>query len=104
MAAKAAIKDVGRAMDIPYAEVDRLAKLVPNTLGIELEPALAQTPQLKAAVNAEERLKDLMAVALRLEGLSRHASTHPAGVVISPPPPTGIVPPYTTNPGEVTTQ
>ena len=77
MAAKAAIKDVGRAMDIPYAEVDRLAKLVPNTLGIELEPALAQTPQLKAAVNADERLKDLMAVALRLEGLSRHASSRP---------------------------
>jgi len=68
MAAKAAIKDVGRAMDIPYPEVDRLAKLVPNTLGIELGPALAQTPQLKAAVSADKRLGDLMAVALRLEG------------------------------------
>src|SRR4030088_182385 len=64
MAAKAAIKDVGRAMDIPYADVDRLAKLVPTTLGIELESALAQTPQLKAAVAADERMKDLMAVAL----------------------------------------
>jgi DNA polymerase III subunit alpha len=104
MAAKAAIKDVGRAMDIPYAEVDRLAKLVPNTLGIALEPALAQTPQLKAAVNADERLKDLMAVALRLEGLSRHASTHAAGVVISPRPLTEIVPLYKTNRDEVTTQ
>src|SRR6201988_1937025 len=104
MAAKAAIKDVGRAMDIPYAEVDRLAKLVPNTLGIELEPALAQTPQLKAAVNADERLKDLMAVALRLEGLSRHASTHAAGVGISPRPPTAIVPLYKTSRDEVTTQ
>jgi DNA polymerase-3 subunit alpha len=104
MAAKAAIKDVGRAMDIPYAEVDRLAKLVPNTLGIELEPALAQTPQLKAAVNADERLKDLMAVALRLEGLSRHASTHAAGVVISPRPLTDIVPLYKTSRDEVTTQ
>jgi len=104
MAAKAAIKDVGRAMDIPYAEVDRLAKLVPNTLGIELEPALAQTPQLKAAVNADERLKDLMAVALRLEGLSRHASTHAAGVVISPRPLTEIVPLYKTSRDEVTTQ
>jgi len=104
MAAKAAIKDVGRAMDIPYAEVDRLAKLVPNTLGIELEPALAQTPQLKAAVASDERLKDLMAVALRLEGLARHASTHAAGVVISPRPLTDIVPLYKTSRDEVTTQ
>ena len=104
MAAKAAIKDVGRAMDVPYAEVDRLAKLVPNTLGIELEPALAQTPQLKAAVNSDERLKDLMAVALRLEGLARHASTHAAGVVISPRPLTEIVPLYKTSRDEITTQ
>jgi len=73
MAAKAAIKDVGRAMDIPYGEVDRLAKLVPNKLNITLDEALADAPQLKAAINADERMKDLMAVALRLEGLSRHA-------------------------------
>src|ERR1700720_2220940 len=69
MAAKAAVKDVGRAMDIPYADVDRIAKLVPATLGIELEQALAQTPQLKAAVNADERLGDLMAGALGLVGM-----------------------------------
>src|SRR6267142_1960474 len=93
MAAKAAIKDV-----------DRLAKLVPTTLGIELETALAQTPQLKAAVAADERMKDLMAVALRLEGLARHASTHAAGVVISPRPLTDIVPLYKTSRDEVTTQ
>jgi DNA polymerase-3 subunit alpha len=104
MAAKAAIKDVGRAMDIPYAEVDRLAKLVPTTLGIELEPALAQTPQLKAAVAADQRLGDLMAVALRLEGLARHASTHAAGVVISPRPLTDVVPVYKTSRDEITTQ
>ena len=104
MAAKAAIKDVGRAMDIPYPEVDRLAKLVPNTLGIELGPALAQTPQLKAAVSADKQLGDLMAVALRLEGLARHASTHAAGVVISPRPLTDIVPLYKTSRDEVTTQ
>src|SRR5712672_2670477 len=104
MAAKAAIKDVGRAMDIPYGEVDRLAKLVPTTLGITLETALAQTPQLKAAVAADERMKDLMAVALRLEGLARHASTHAAGVVISPRPLTDIVPLYKTSRDEVTTQ
>jgi DNA polymerase-3 subunit alpha len=104
MAAKAAVKDVGRAMDIPYGEVDRLAKLIPATLGIELKDALEEAPQLKAAINADEKLKDLMAVALRLEGLARHASTHAAGVVISPRPLTDIVPVYKTNRDEITTQ
>ena len=104
MAAKAAVKDVGRAMDIPYGEVDRLAKLIPNTLGIELKDALEEAPQLKSAVNADSRLKDLMAVALRLEGLSRHASTHAAGVVISPRPLMDVVPLYKTNRDEITTQ
>jgi DNA polymerase-3 subunit alpha len=104
MAAKAAVKDVGRAMDIPYMEVDRLAKLIPTTLGIELQDALEESPQLKAAVDADERLKDLMKVALRLEGLARHASTHAAGVVISPKPLTELVPVYKTNRDEITTQ
>jgi len=104
MAAKAAIKDVGRAMDIPYGEVDKLAKLVPLTLGIELENALLESPQLKSAVDADEKFKDLMAVALRLEGLARHASTHAAGVVISPQPLTELVPVYKTNRDEITTQ
>ncbi|HEY2819747.1 MAG TPA: DNA polymerase III subunit alpha [Candidatus Acidoferrum sp.] len=104
MAAKAAVKDVGRAMDIPYGEVDRLAKLIPPTLGIELADALKEAPQLQAAVNGDQRLKDLMAVALRLEGLSRHASTHAAGVVISPKPLTDLVPVYKTNRDEITTQ
>jgi DNA polymerase-3 subunit alpha len=104
MAAKAAVKDVGRAMDIPYGEVDRLAKLIPTTLGIDLETALAEAPLLKAAINSDEKLKDLMSVALRLEGLARHASTHAAGVVISPRPLTDIVPVYKTNRDEITTQ
>ncbi len=104
MAAKAAIKDVGRAMDIPYGEVDRLAKLVPATLGIELKTALAESPQLKSAVESDEKFKDLMKVALRLEGLSRHASTHAAGVVISSQPLTELVPVYKTNRDEITTQ
>ena len=104
MAAKAAVKDVGRAMDIPYMEVDRLAKLIPTTLGITLDVALEQAPLLKAAIAADERLKDLMAVALRLEGLARHASTHAAGVVISARPLTDIVPIYKTNRDEITTQ
>jgi DNA polymerase-3 subunit alpha len=104
MAAKAAVKDVGRAMDIPYGEVDRLAKMIPTTLGIELEAALEEAPQLKSAVDSDEKLKDLMAVALRLEGLARHASTHAAGVVISPQPLTELVPVYKTNRDEITTQ
>jgi DNA polymerase-3 subunit alpha len=104
MAAKAAIKDVGRAMEIPYVEVDRLAKMVPAEIGITLDKALETAPQLKSAVNSDEKLKDLMAVALRLEGLSRHASTHAAGVVISPAPLTDLVPVYKTNRDEITTQ
>ena len=104
MAAKAAIKDVGRAMDIPYGDVDRLAKLVPNELKISLASALEQSPQLRSAVESDERMKELMAVAQRLEGLSRHASTHAAGVVISPRPLTEIVPLYKTNRDEITTQ
>ncbi|MGB7844364.1 MAG: DNA polymerase III subunit alpha [Candidatus Acidiferrum sp.] len=104
MAAKAAVKDVGRAMDIPYGEVDRLAKLIPTTLGIKLKDALEESPQLKAAIEGDEKLKDLMKVALRLEGLARHASTHAAGVVISPQPLTELLPVYKTNRDEITTQ
>jgi DNA polymerase-3 subunit alpha len=104
MAAKAAIKDVGRAMDMPYGEVDRLAKLVPATIGITLDSALEEAPQLKAAINSDDKLKDLMNVAQRLEGLARHASTHAAGVVISPRPLTDVVPVYKTNRDEITTQ
>jgi DNA polymerase-3 subunit alpha len=104
MAAKAAIKDVGRALDMPYGEVDRLAKLIPNQLNIELEEALVKSPQLAQARKDDPRVNDLITVALRLEGLARHASTHAAGVVISPRPLTEIVPLYKTNKEEVTTQ
>jgi len=104
MAAKAAIKDVGRAMDLPYGEVDRIAKLVPAQLNITLDEALKQAPQLKAAIDGDARYKDLMEVAKRLEGLARHASTHAAGVVISPEPLTNIVPLYKSNRDEITTQ
>ena len=104
MAAKAAIKDVGRAMDLPYGEVDRIAKLVPNQLNITLDEALKQSPQLSSAIAGDARYKDLMEVAKRLEGLARHASTHAAGVVISPEPLTNIVPLYKSNRDEITTQ
>src|SRR5579871_1774174 len=104
MAAKAAIKDVGRAMDLPYGEVDRIAKLVPAQLNITLDEALKQAPQLKALIDGDARYTDLMEVAKRLEGLARHASTHAAGVVISPEPLTNLVRLYKSNRDEITTQ
>ena len=104
MAAKAVLKDAGRALDMPYGEVDKIAKLVPTTLNIELEEALKQSPQLDSLRKSDERVKQLVEVALRLEGLARHASTHAAGVVISPRPLTEIVPLYKSNKDEVTTQ
>ena len=104
MAAKAVLKDAGRALDMPYGEVDKIAKMVPATLNIELEDALKQTPQLESLRKTDERVKELVEVALRLEGLARHASTHAAGVVISPQPLTEIVPLYKSNKDEITTQ
>jgi DNA polymerase-3 subunit alpha len=104
MAAKAALKDVGRAMDLPYGEVDRIAKLIPNQLNITLDEALKQSPQLKTQIESDARYTDMMEVAKRLEGLARHASTHAAGVVISPEPLTNIVPLYKSNREEITTQ
>jgi DNA polymerase III subunit alpha len=104
MAAKAVLKDAGRALDMPYGEVDKIAKMVPTTLNISLEDALKQSPQLDSARKSDERVKELIEVALRLEGLARHASTHAAGVVISPQPLTEIVPLYKSNKDEITTQ
>ena len=104
MAAKAVLKDAGRALDMPYGEVDKIAKMIPTTLNIELEDALKQTPQLQSLRKSDERVKELVEVALRLEGLARHASTHAAGVVISPRPLTEIVPLYKSNKDEITTQ
>ena len=94
MAAKAAIRDVGRALDFPYAEVDRIAKLVPTTLNITIEETLKIEPQLKALYDTNPKIKELIDVAIRLEGLCRHASTHAAGVVISPEPLTDYTPLY----------
>jgi DNA polymerase-3 subunit alpha len=87
-----------------YGDVDRLAKLVPNQLNISLEEALKQSPQLDSMREKDERIKEVVEVALRLEGLARHASTHAAGVVISPRPLTEIVPLYKSNKDEITTQ
>ncbi len=104
MAAKAAIKDVGRALDLPYGEVDKLAKQIPAQLNITLDDAQKQSPQLRAMLEGDERYRELFEIAKRLEGLVRHPSTHAAGVVISPEPLTEVVPLYKTNRDEITTQ
>ncbi|HEV3124137.1 MAG TPA: DNA polymerase III subunit alpha [Candidatus Dormibacteraeota bacterium] len=92
MAARAAIRDVGRVLDVPLADVDRLAKLVPQTVGITLEGALKNSRELRAVYESEEWAKQLIDNARRLEGICRNASTHAAGVVIAPEPLQNIVP------------
>ncbi|MGH9431617.1 MAG: DNA polymerase III subunit alpha [Terriglobia bacterium] len=104
MGAKAVIRDAGRALDMPFAEVDRIAKQVPNVLNITLEEAVGRSPELKQMKESDPRVADLLEVATSLEGLARHASTHAAGVVISPQPLQEIVPLYKSNKDEVTTQ
>lgn len=104
LGAKAAIRDVGRVMDFPYAEVDKMAKLVPTQLNITLKDALEQEPDLQKMVNEEPGKKELMDTAMALEGLARHASTHAAGVVISQKPLMEHVPLYKTSNDEVVTQ
>ncbi len=103
MAAKGVIRDVGRSLDIPYAEVDRIAKLIPNELNITIDRALKQEPRLKAAMK-DPQIEKLIEIAKRLEGLSRHSSTHAAGVVIAPKPLMELIPLQKTNKDEITTQ
>ena len=103
MAARGVLRDAGRGMDMPYAEVDRIAKMVPTELHITLDKAIKDNPELKSLVNADPRVRELMDIAKRLEGLARHASTHAAGVVISPQPLTDIVPLYKSSKDEITT-
>jgi DNA polymerase-3 subunit alpha len=104
LGARQVLRDAARALEFPYGEADRLAKLVPNELNVTLEDALKTAPQLKAQVEREPRVKELVEVAERLEGLARHASTHAAGVVISPEPLWRILPLYRMGEEQVTTQ
>ena len=83
MQAKAAVRDVGRVLGIPYAEVDRIAKLIPNKIDITLAQALQQEAGLREAIAKDTRIASLFEIAESLEGLARHASTHAAGVVIA---------------------
>jgi len=103
MACKAAIKDSGRAMDIPYAEVERLVKMVPPTLNITIEQALKDSPPLASAYEAEPQTKELIDTAKKLEGLVRNAGVHAAGVVISPQPLIDLVPLHRTKNDEIVT-
>jgi DNA polymerase-3 subunit alpha len=103
MAAKAAIKDVGRAMDIPYADVDRIAKMVPTQLNITLDQAIEDSPQLREAMEKDGQIRELMETAKRLEGMVRNSGVHAAGVVISPRPLTDLVPLHKTKNDEIVT-
>ena len=104
MGAKAVIRDAARALDMPYAEADKIAKLIPTTLNITLEDALKQSAELAQLQKTDARIADLLQVASHLEGFVRHASTHAAGVVISPQPLQEIVPLHKSNKDEITTQ
>jgi len=95
MLAKGVIRDVGRALNMPYGDVDKVAKLVPGTLGITLKEAYQQEPKLKELVEKDPKVKQLWPIALALEGLTRHASTHAAGVVVTPEPLPEYLPLYT---------
>ncbi|PIQ86034.1 MAG: DNA polymerase III subunit alpha [Candidatus Omnitrophica bacterium CG11_big_fil_rev_8_21_14_0_20_45_26] len=103
MAARAAIRDVGRVMSISYQEVDRLAKLIPMELDVTIDKALKVEPKLKDAAKKDETIGRLIETSKALEGLSRHASTHAAGVVISDGPLSDYCPLFKAD-NEITTQ
>ncbi|MBP2654408.1 MAG: polymerase alpha subunit [Firmicutes bacterium] len=104
MAAKAAIRDVGRALNMAYSDVDRIAKMVPSELGITLERALSISSELRGRYESEPEVKKLIDLAISLEGLPRHSSTHAAGVVIAKEPLTHYVPLQNTAEGLLSTQ
>jgi DNA polymerase-3 subunit alpha len=103
MAAKAAIKDVGRAMDIPYSDVDRIAKMIPTQLNITLDQAIEDSPQLREAMEKDGQIRELIQTAKKLEGMVRNSGVHAAGVVISPRPLTELVPLHKTKNDEIVT-
>ncbi|HSB68760.1 MAG TPA: DNA polymerase III subunit alpha [Candidatus Methylomirabilis sp.] len=104
LGAKAVIRDVARGMGMPYSDGDKIAKMVPNTLNISLEDAIKESPALREAIEKRPEVAELIESAKVLEGLTRHASTHAAGVVISNEPLIEHVPLYKGAKGEVTTQ
>jgi len=101
--AKAVVRDVARVMKLSYAEADRLAKLIPYELDITLSRALAEVPELTHLYRTDDQVKRLMDTALVLEGLTRHASTHAAGITIADQPLTEYAPLFKSNDGQITT-
>jgi DNA polymerase III subunit alpha len=104
MLAKGVIRDVGRALDMPYKDVDAIAKLVPGDLGITIDKAIAQEPRLKERIDSDPQVANLIKISRSLEGLHRHASTHAAGVVIADKPLECYLPLYKGQRDEVLTQ
>jgi DNA polymerase-3 subunit alpha len=103
MAAKAAIKDCGRALDMPYGDVDRIAKLVPATIGMTLDKALEESPDLRKVYDNDKVVRELIDTAKKLEGLVRGQGVHAAGVVIAPRALTELVPVAKTKNDEIVT-
>jgi DNA polymerase-3 subunit alpha len=107
LASKAAIKDVGRALDMPYADVERISKMIPPPVrgrNVSITQAIEQVPELSAAMETNPQVKDLIDLARRLEGCARHVSVHAAGVVITPEPLDELIPISVSAKDEVTTQ
>src|SRR5207244_9553961 len=107
LASRAAIKDVGRALEMPYAEVDRISKMIPPPVrgrNVSIEQAIQQVPELRQTMEASEQVRDLIDLARRLEGCARHVSVHAAGVVITPEPLQELIPIAVSGKDEVTTQ
>ena len=104
MAARNAIRDVGRVLDLPLNFVDTVAKAIPMELGITIEKGLKENPELKALYDSDEQAKNLIDMSMRLEGLPRHTSMHAAGVLISPEAVDEFVPLSRASDGTITTQ
>lgn len=107
MASRAVIKDVGRALDLPFAEVEKVAKMIPPPVrgrNVSIEEAIKQNPDLRKAIDGSEGVAELIEIARKLEGCARHTSVHAAGVVISPQPIYEFVPVCKSQNDELTTQ
>ncbi|MCH7879214.1 MAG: DNA polymerase III subunit alpha, partial [candidate division Zixibacteria bacterium] len=104
MAARGALRDVGRVLSMPYAEVDRIAKMIPPGADMTLDIALEKNAELRKLAETNQAVAKLMDYSKRLEGLTRHASTHAAGVVIAPSALTDFVPLFKSSHNEITTQ
>ncbi len=104
MKAKAVVRDVGRVLEMPFSDVDKVAKLIPPTLEMTLDKALEESQALKDLERNDPKVKELLSVARRLEGMTRHASVHAAGVVIAPKAITEYAPLYKGARDEITTQ